>query len=170
MPEDAATISGVRTFQVRDTTKTIEFTGEHIAHVTTESPQSMRWSVFDLYRLDDGSDRYVLAITGRSVLYHVHDGDCNTGVPTRFDKLPDDAEPCPRCSPFDRVVDTSFVVDLEEDYYNVAVCHGRADVELKLKTRRDGTIGNLSRPAVRLLQLAALRDPAFDPAAAVEHL
>lgn len=171
MSEDTET-SGVQTFHVRDTTRTLEFEGELLAHVTTESSNSPRWSVFDLYRLADDSDRYVLAITGRSVLYHVHDGDCNTGVPTSVDKLPPDAEPCPRCEPFpfNKTIDALTMVDMEEDYHNVTVCRGRAEVELKLKTRHDGTIGILSRPAVRLLQLAAIKDPAFDASAAVERL
>lgn len=168
---DAANI-GVETFRVRDTTRTIEFEGELLAHVTTESPNSPRWSVFDLYKLADGSDRYVLAITGRSVLYHVHDGDCNTGVPTLIGKLPPDAEPCPKCQPpgYALDADPSEFVDMEEDYHNVSVCRGRTEVELKLKTRHDGTVGVLSRPAVRLLQLAALRDPVFDARSAVERL
>lgn len=158
--------------RVRDTTKTVEFLGVLLAHVTTESADSPRWTTFDLYHLTDGSERYVLSITGRSVLYHLHDGTCNTGVPTPVDKLPPDAEPCPRCQPPGYAVDADRgeTVDMEEDYHNVAVCRGRDDVELKLKTRHDGSVGTLSRPAVRLLQLAALRDSAFDARSAVERL
>lgn len=164
MPDSSADL-----IKVRDATKTIEFQGRLLAHVTTESPNSPRWTVFDLYQVTDGTHRYVISIIGRSVVYHVHDGDCNTGIPNAMSLLPPDAEPCPRCRPDVGDLDAD-TVDLEEDYYNVAVCADRAEVELRLRTRHDGTVGTLSRPALRLLQLAASEDPAFDAGATVERL
>jgi hypothetical protein len=167
---DDVTGSGAELFRVRDAARTLEFFGSLLAHVTTESPRLPRWTTMDLYRADDG--RYVLSVVGHSVVYHVHDGPCNSGVPLPASRLASDAEPCPRCRPPGYDVDPGpdDVIDMEEDYYTVTVCPTAREVVDRLKTRRNGTTGPLSRPAMRLLQIAGTLDDAFSADQVIDRL
>lgn len=157
-------------FRLRDVARTVEFYGIELARVSTETSSQPRWTTMELYRTDDG--RYVLSVVGHSVVYHVHESSCNSGVETPVSDVPPDAEPCPRCrpQPVDYLVDDTTTVDMEEDYPTVSVCSSTADVITRLRARRNGSVGPLSRPAMRLLKTAATIDPAFDPENVVDRL
>jgi len=143
--------------RVQDVDRVLEFEGTMITNITTEVPDSPRWLELELYRLTDGTDRYVLHVVGRSVVFHLHDGPCNTGVETPFDQLPEDSEPCFKCKPI-RAVEEIDTVDLESDRHTVHVCDTAADVVSKLRLPRGGASGSFSAPSRRLLDHAAMSD------------
>jgi len=140
--------------RVQDVDRVIEFEGTLITNITTEVPESPRWLELELYRLTDGTDRYVLHVVGRSVVYHVHDGACNTGVAVDPQDLPEDSEPCFKCKPFAG----DGTVDLESDRHTVHVCDTASDVVDKLRLPRGGASGSFSAPSRRLLDHAAMSD------------
>ena len=154
------------TFTVRDGLESWTVTGVRLAAVSTETPVEPRWIELRLYRATgDGvtirAGSYILHIIGMSVVYHLHDSDCNTGVPTRVDALPPEAEPCPRCKPLG-IADLhgDFVVDLEAERHTMHVCEDVHGVLGKLvQARPQGRLGGkLSAPAQRLLEIAAQAD------------
>jgi hypothetical protein len=138
--------------------RTYEFHGHLVADVTTETDESPRWTEMELYRFTDGTERYLVHIAGKSVVYHEHDSACNAGSPTTRDQLLDDAEPCPRCQPDVRGRDDAYVIDAESDRHSVTVCETAADVlqALRLPGRR-----GYSAPAQRLLERTKLADERF---------
>lgn len=155
---------------------TLEFRGELLSDVTTDNGRSPRWTDMKLYRITEGANagKYVLGIIGCTVVYHRHGSDCNTGVPTAFGELPEEAEPCERCTP-PGDADRSLMVDLEEEWRNVQVCDDSAAVVEVLRAtnrgkRAQGRAGSLSRPAEQLLQRAMRKDSSFDPSKFVERL
>ena len=146
--------------RVPDVDKVIEFEGELIAEVTTELPDAPRWTEMELYRLTDGTGRYVLHVVGRSVVYHVHDSDCNSGTATDAATLPGDAEPCLTCKPT-AYTDTE-TVDFEDDRHSAHVCATAADVLVSLRsTGSRASSRPFSTPALRLLAIAKQKDPAI---------
>jgi len=162
-------VAGPTLYRLRDVARTVEFYGTRLAHVSTETSSQPRWTTMELYRTDDG--RYVLSVVGHSVVYHVHDSVCNSGVPTHVSDFPPDVESCARCRPPDiDELNSSALLDLEEDYPTVSVCQTTDDVISRLRARRNGSIGPLSRPAMRLLKTAATVDVAFDPENVVDRL
>lgn len=156
-----ATPPGV--IRVRDSARILEFSGEMLAEVSTENPTLPRWTEMRLYKVTDGTNRYVLSIIGRSVVYHVTNGICNAGVPVTAEKLPGDAEPCRRCTPpRSDALDDDVQIDLEEDRYTVHVVDGPDAVVSKLRNPRTATetrLGAISGPGQRLLAIAAAADP-----------
>jgi len=138
----------------------VEFTGTLIGESSTETPESTRWTEIRIYRTTGG--KYVIYRIGRSVLFHRHDGVCNTGVARQVKDLELDDEiavPCSKCRPgeLDDLEDTD-VVDEELDKHAVTVCDAD-DVyrQLLLKRRDDTTF--MSQPARRALEMAVLADP-----------
>lgn len=149
--------------RVRDSARTLEFWGVEIAEVSTEKSSLPRWTEMRLYRVTDGTGRYVLNIIGRSVVYHRTNDVCNAGIPVTADNLPDDAEPCAKCKPvdLDDLVDDD-TVDFEEDRYTVHVVDGPDAVIGKLRNPRTATesrLGAISGPGQRLLAIASANDP-----------
>jgi hypothetical protein len=146
--------------RVRDADRVLEFQGTRIAYVSTESASSPRWTEMSLFHLTDGTDRYVLQTVGRSVVYHGHHSECNSGTAVRAFDLPEDAEPCTRCRPptfqdCEGEVDDSRV-DLESDRYSVYVCALATDVIARLRISRANStaLDSFSAPAMRLLDHA----------------
>lgn len=146
--------------QVEGEDRTYGFRGRLLAHVTTETDASPRWTEIELYELTDGTGRYVVHIVGRSVLYHHHDSPCNAGVPTKMLDLVEDAEPCPRCQPprYRDCDQDDLVVDAESDRHTITVCAGVTEVldALRLPNRR-----GYSAPAQRLLDEVRHSHPEF---------
>lgn len=146
--------------RVRDADRVLEFQGTRIAYVSTESASSPRWTEMNLFHLTDGTDRYVLQTVGRSVVYHGHHSECNSGTAVFMANLPEDAEPCTRCRPptfypDGDADDRRTAVDLESDRYSVYVCALATDVITRLRISRANTaLDSFSAPAMRLLDHA----------------
>jgi hypothetical protein len=147
------------------------FEGEIIGEpVSTEIPSQPRWLELELYRVTDGTGRYVLHTVGRSVVYHSRGSSCNRGVPKRasdlFKEIPD-AEPCRKCHPNRN----ASVYEMEIDKHTTYECTSAADVLTKLKEssrRHPDDPDQLSAPALRLLEMVSQRDEAIARAATVE--
>lgn len=54
--------------QVKDGSRTLQFTGKTLGHSSSSRPGSSRWIEFTLYKTENGS--YVLSRIGVSVVYH----------------------------------------------------------------------------------------------------
>lgn len=157
--EDQPTQSLIR---VLDVDHVLEFQGELVADVTTEVPHQSRWTEMELYRLTDGTGRYVVHIVGRSVLYHVHDGECNSGSATDAAELPDDAEPCSTCKPNRDLVDGE-ILDFEVDRHSAYVCGSAAEALGQLRsTGARAAVRPFSAPALRLINSARQKDDAIE--------
>lgn len=152
--------------RVPDSTGSLkEFNGILLADVSTENPDSLRWMEMELYKVTDGTNRYVLHLVARSVVYHRFESDCKRGVPRPVsDKdWPEDAEPCRTCRPslwLDAPDDRQY--DLEIDRHTTFVCEDAAEMisHLRVGPQSRGKLppGALSGPAQRLLDIAAHRD------------
>jgi hypothetical protein len=152
----------------------IKFVGVLVADITTSSTTIPRWTEMELYHLTDGTDRYVVHIIGCSVLYHVHNGECNAGVGTKYIDLPEDAEPCPRCRPKPQTDcdQDDNIIDYEVDRHTAYVCANAEEAVNKLRsTSAKNASRSFSGPAWRLLTAAAQQDPAISAVInAVEEL
>lgn len=110
-----------KTFHVRNQLEVIEFEGKMISGATTERPDDPRWTEINIYKTVGGS--YVIERIGRSVVYHVHGSECNYGIATRVENLPDDAEPCKFCNPgAQEDLFAEDLVDFEIDIHSAEVC------------------------------------------------
>jgi hypothetical protein len=164
---------------IRGSLGKLVFYGVPLAEVSTETPRRPRWIEMELYRDwtardDEGrplqpvgpaeaAQGYVLHVTGRSVVYHVHEsGSCKTGIPVPARRLPGDAEPCEVCRPpaLAALADGD-LVDTEEDRHAAHLCPDTDTVLTRLRDPRSPARTGpewLSAPAQRLLQLAAAAD------------
>jgi hypothetical protein len=162
--------------RVRDDDEVLEFAGELIATATTRQPGKARWLDMKLYRTTDGTGRYVIGRTGRSLMVHRLNGSCNRGVPVPVTSLGEDAVPCQLCgTPALAVLKTvpRGTVAQEADHHSATVCSSASEMLSRLRLRGaspdDGdSHGNAySAPAQRLLDEARLNDPAVEAAASV---
>ena len=168
-------------FTVRDGLRPVEFSGEQLSSVSTETERSVRWVELELYwahpseKMPAGG--YFVHIIGQSVVYHKHESSCNTGVATQMRELPEDAEPCQVCRPPSYSVDlladasasvrgnSTLVVDLESS---------RHTLYRSIGPREQSALGIVqqmqrrpSAPAQRLLETAAQKDKHIAAAMAV---
>lgn len=149
-------------FTVKGQVKPVRFTGTRLAEETTETESSLRWLELELYRVDEGAKQgqYLLHRVGQSVVFH-KPHTCGYGVPTTWDKVPDDAEPCAVCQPVEPFLSSEnaqYEVWLESPRHKVIVCPEASDVERALlMKRRDGS-QFLSTPASNLLTKAQEHD------------
>lgn len=149
----------MKTIRVPDKYDMVEFTGELLADVSTETPSAVRWTEIEIYRTEAGN--YVIHRVGRSVLYHVHQGVCNTGVGVKARDLDDDAQPCRRCRPPEwEDLPDEMLVDQELDKHQVDVCSAH-EVQQRLTLRRPDGSTFMSNPAQRAFTIAAEADPAL---------
>lgn len=141
-----------------------EFPGYLLGGVSTQIRDQPRWLEISLYKVTDGTGRYVLHMCGASVVYHKHNGPCNTGVPTSARDMPLDAEPCKICRPGiipeeqptsifsaaeefffenldtdgeDSLLRADDLWDLEQDRYTTYVCKNAEDVVDRLRKPRN---------------------------------
>ena len=118
--------AGGHTVQVQDADRVREFAGFLMHRVSTEVAHKPQWLEIELYKFTDGTCRYLLHFTGKSVLYHASGSSCNTGVPTPASRLPDDSEPCRKCRPGNfRTAPEDKVYEAETDRHKVEICDGR---------------------------------------------
>jgi hypothetical protein len=129
-------------------------------------------------------ERYLFQVVAKSLVYHTAQeraegklsSRCGKGVATPARELAGfgtepgdyDAQPCPDCHPVD-LDDLSGddIVFVEKDWPRVALCADAADVRTKLAEHGGkrppvpGEAPTLNHPSQRLLEMAALLDPAF---------
>ncbi len=141
--------------------------GDDCGHCgSTEQGGSLRWAELALYRMTDGTGRYVVYVVGRSVVYHVLDNACGprgrrSGKPVAGDKVNEDREPCARCLPPDLDELTALdTVDQEVDWHTLDVCVSPMEV-LRVLRNQDTPWKPYSAPAERLIEAAKAADPAF---------
>lgn len=144
--------------RLRDSYREVEFVGELLSEVSTDNSSSPRWTEMELYLVTDGPNqgKYVLSVMGRSVVYHQHNGSCNSGVPVSVKEIDEDFEPCIRCNPpAPHALGASVTVDLEEDRPQV---HVVADPQELLKKLHNPRANAISGPGQRLLAIAAMNE------------
>lgn len=125
--------------EVQDADRVRTFKGFLMHRVSTEVAHKPQWLEIEAYKVTDGTNRYVLHFTGKSVLVHEQDSDCNTGVPTPFKFLSRDAEACRRCRPRLRGAAPDTMFEAETDRHKIEVCDGRVyGAEGELVTDDDG--------------------------------
>ncbi len=161
LPADGS--GGASTISVQDAGRVLEFDGRMLADISTETQHDPRWLEMELYKLSDGTERYVLHLVGRSVVYHERHSPCNRGVKhsPSDQEWPADAEACQYCKPMDwRDPSAPAEYDLEMDRHTAYVCSTADDVVnyLRESSRHQRASGNLSAPAQRLLDAAAIND------------
>ena len=150
------------TFTVKGQVKPVRFSGTRLAEETTETESSLRWLELELYRIDEGpkTGQYLLHRTGQSVVFHKPQS-CGYGVPTSWDNVPDDAEPCAVCQPEEPFLngkDSGYEVWMESPRHKVIVCPTAADLERALLMKRKDGTSFLSTPASNLLAKAERSD------------
>lgn len=153
--------------QVPGQVKPVRFTGDLLAEESTETPNSIRWLELELYKITEGpkAGQYLLHRVGQSVVFH-KPHTCGYGVPTGWDKVPDDAEPCPTCQPIEPFLHgihgkgaaPEYEVWMESPRHKVIVCPTVADLERALLMRRKDGTQFLSTPAANLLGKAEAND------------
>jgi hypothetical protein len=152
--------------RVQGDDQTYEFNGELIATATTHRPDKPRWLDMELWRVTDGTGRYVIGRIGKSLVYHKHDGPCGRGVPTPAMELNFNAIPCADCGAPSLNIARSIpgrLVMREAEHPSASVCQDAHEV---LQALRLPDIG-YSAPAQRLLDTARLRDEKINAAMSV---
>lgn len=159
--------------RVRDTKEVLEFQGELVTDSSSDDRNQPRWTELVLYRLTDGSGRYVLQTVGRSVVYHAPSGCVHgdRGVRVKLadlaDRYLDEActddvpEPCPDCRPLDIEAvdpDDDLEVKMEVDRYAAYECRDVDDFLQRLRLTKGKSAGQFSMPALLLLDRARLVD------------
>ena len=161
--------AGSDLIRVPDDSEVLEFAGHMIGQSSTGGPHKLRWVEITLYKVDDGTGRYVIHRVGPSRVYHTVGNACNRGVPMAAAKLRDDAVPCADCRPPARslaVFEPGLEVSAERDHHGAVVCADAAEVLRRLRMRdplevaggRSIIGSNYSAPALRLLDEARLKD------------
>jgi len=162
--------------QVRHVDSVLEFVGERVTDSSSDDRTQPRWTDLTLYRLTDGSGRYVLQVVGRSVVYHAVSG-CERGVHVSLRELADHyldeaceepvPEPCPVCKPVDIEADLSavtpgdLVVKMEVDRYSAYECRGVDELLQRLRLTQQVKGAGFSMPSLLLLDRAKVADPAI---------
>jgi hypothetical protein len=142
--------------------------------VTTYGSAKDRWVEFEVYAMADRS--WLVHRIGRSNIYHRAGTLCTTrtgrpsGDPASVEQLPDDAMPCPRCSPPypDELPEGPGAVRYEFPRHTWDECPTPELVKSKLTTirSRDGSVTvHRSDPVADLLRRLADRYPEFEEAA-----
>jgi hypothetical protein len=119
---DAEKLPAVR--QVQDAIGFKQFNGYLLHRVSTEVRHKPQWLEIELWKVTDGTGRYVLHFTGKSVLVHKYGSDCNTGVPTAFSELSIDAESCRKCRPDLQHALPTAIFEAETDRHKAEICDG----------------------------------------------
>lgn len=146
-------------YEVKDGSRTLQFSGKRLGRSSSWHPGSIRWIEFELYRTENGS--YVLSRVGVSVVYHV--ASCplvkRYGLQDQqVEKLREDAVPCPECRP---TRDAPMV--FPEKHRTWAQVSDDAVAVLDALYKYDeGNTRYLTKVAQRLLEEASQEDPNVD--------
>lgn len=155
-------------FQVRDSSRIIQFEGVQLGHASSERRGAHRWVEFTLYRTNGGS--YVLSRVGQTLLYH--DPSCTVVLRNGLGTIPTNAltpghVPCPDCRP--KIGDLDEVCP--ESARNWAMVSESPEGVLEALYRFDDAgVRYLTTVAQRLLEEAAETDPALGAAYRTETI
>jgi hypothetical protein len=154
--------------RIKDEDQTLEFAGDLVASSTTRQGDKPRWLDLKLYRITDGTGRYVIWRTGSSLVRHRAGGPCNRGVSVSVHDLPPDSVPCQSCAaPSIDILRAmpNARASQEVPHHKAIVCQDARDVLRRLRLRGDAEDGDedssssaYSAPAQRLLDEAELND------------
>lgn len=142
-------------FEVKDGSRTLQFSGQLLGRSTSWRRGSTRWIEFELYRTNSGS--FILSRVGVSLIYH--GAACPLVVryglqEVSFDQLATAAIPCEQCSP-----DESAELIFPEKYrYWAQVSEEPTAVLDALYKYDDGGARYLTNVAQRLLEEASKLD------------
>lgn len=152
----------VRQYRVRNQFNTMTFEGQLIGEATTETPEAPRWTEIRIYKTVGGN--YVVERVGVSLVYHVADAPCASGVSKTIGQLLEDddlreLEPCERCQPASiDDLPTNARVKVETDRYSADAVPVRGVVPA-LTLRRDNGSEYVSNVAQAALTEALHNDP-----------
>lgn len=141
-----------------------EFDGWLLAEDSTEMPDSVHWTVMEVYLTRN--NHYVMRVLGRSVIYHVHGSACNTGDPQLGRNIKDDdLEPCRKCRPpadYDSPSRAGEVFDVEIDIPTITTAETSAQLIRSMHKRNDKGVPELSYLSARVLRTLRRVDPAIN--------
>lgn len=151
--------------RVKDDDRVLEFTGGLVAASTTWQPGRARWLELKLYRITDGTGRYVIGRVGKSTVYHRVNGPCNRGAPVPASAVTMESMPCGTCAAPALAILKAMPdgrVSREIDHYSAIVCASAKAVLSRLRLNGDDDNADdsagYSAPAQRLLDEATLND------------
>lgn len=145
----------------------LEFPGELIATSSTRLDGKNRWTELELYRVTDGSGRYVLHRIGMSALYHRHGNrTCGKGVTRPATALTAESVPCHICTPPLPAVLKALPgaqADIEVAHHGARICADATDVIKRLRWDDASSSGigggtSYSIPAQQLIDEAKYKD------------
>jgi hypothetical protein len=146
-------------FEVRDSSRTLQFNGKLLSKSSSWRKGSVRWIEFALYKTENGS--YILSRIGVSLMYH--GATCEIvrlhNLTDDFtDNLEDDAIPCEECSP-----NRSLPIVFPEKYrYWAQVSDNPQPVLDSLYKYNENGARYLTYVARKLLDTAAENDESID--------
>jgi hypothetical protein len=148
------------TYQVRDGSRLITFTGQRLGFISSQRDGNPRWTEMSVYKTDGGT--YVLEKVGKSLVMHWPGCPDIKGEIPRFQEAhpgddPDDGYTFHDCVP-EEYDFTKLLV--EEDRYWSMVADMPERVVEALYRRREGST-HLPRIAMDLLEQVSTSDPAF---------
>jgi hypothetical protein len=137
--------------------------GWRIARESTEADKP-RWTEIEVFMTVTG--KYVIHTLGRSVIYHRHDSECNTGKTQLGQDMDADMVPCYRCRPSASYTDEEYdevPFDVEVDIPTIIPGLSAKGVITALHWRGNDKEpgGSLSYLAGRLLWKLGEADPAI---------
>mgnify|MGYP006268490629 CR=1 FL=1 len=152
-------------FEVKDGTRTLQFSGRLLGKSSSWRRGSTRWIEFELYKTDNGS--YVLSRVGVSLIYH--GAACPlvkryslTEVPA--DSIHKDSLPCEECNPSEEVA-----LVFPETHRHWAQVSDDPNAVLEALYKYDqGGARYLTKVAERLLEEASTVDSRIDKIYRVE--
>lgn len=152
-------------FEVKDGTRTLQFSGRLLGKSSSWRRGSTRWIEFELYKTDNGS--YVLSRVGVSLIYH--GAACPlvkryslTEVPA--DSIHRDSLPCEECNPSEEVA-----LVFPETHRHWAQVSDDPNAVLEALYKYDqGGARYLTKVAERLLEEASTVDSRIDKIYKVE--
>ena len=152
-------------FEVKDSARTLQFSGKLLSESSSFRRDSTRWIEFALYKTDNGS--YVLSRVGVSIIYH----GAACPLVKRYSlneinaiELRDNATPCLECNP-----SPSAVMIFPEKYrYWAQVSDDPNAVLEALYKYDDGGARDLTKVAERLLEDASEVDKGIESIYRVE--
>lgn len=135
-----------------------EWDGWLIDSDSTETPDIQRWTEIQVYLTITGA--YVVRVLGRSVVYHRHDSDCNTGKSQLGWDMDVDLRPCWKCRPeaYKRPDQGNAMFDVEVDIPTITRTPSARGLIRALHWK--GT--DISYLASRLLEKIRVAVPAVD--------
>ena len=167
------TMGEPRRLNVRDSSRIVAFTGVRLGNISSERPDSLRWTELSIYRTT--TNLYIAHRVGISCVAHNVDCDVIRGknlpsvLAMKNDEFKiEDREPCPVCRP--DIIESArrdpLSVRGETDRHWAGVCQDAPSLLNALHTMRNGA-RSLSGLASAVLNMAAENDEQIAAAMAV---